>query len=504
MVRKIGYLCTLVTVAMEVLCATAVAQSYHQVGSIVYPYRAVPAIVQSGNHFDILFNNRRSQAIDSVVLKGAYWNVRVAADSVQSGRFEYDSVTRMYVNTTISAGVPVGAPEELYDLAVYCGGETFISKRSVKVVKSFPTKHKFIHITDPHVSRNWIGEAGNGYAKELELLDRFIDVANIIAPDFVVVTGDLTHDYTRFNADKREWGGRLEKEFDKLPTEEEKFKNYYEGAKGFKGVQAIDAPVFSVPGNHDFYGMKADDYINKCLQWNSISGKRVYGVSFAGTRLLGADDFLGDPVNDSFSRGPMAARQRIIFENFLKEEGPGQLRIMAKHSHRHFDTSFLNRNSIQLVVNGHSHSPGIDTLGTTPSISMRPGVVCRSGELEGWEKRLGFFRIFYVDGGNFQYTAPLRFCSNPTVPYKNLDLNLLLSFVNNNTGTSISNTAILTNKFPVDLPGCRVRFVMRKGKYRVNNGVIRQIVNTGKFTVIDVNVDLKAGDLKRIKIEADK
>ncbi|HMF71245.1 MAG TPA: metallophosphoesterase, partial [Flavitalea sp.] len=456
------------------------------------------------NRFDILFNNRRSQSIDSVVLKGTYWNVRLESDSVHSGRFEYDSLTRMYVNTIIRAGVPTDAPEELYDLVVYCGGESFVSKRSVKVVKSFPARHKFIHITDTHVSRNWIGEAGNGYAKELELLDKFIDVANIIAPDFVVVTGDLTHDYTRFNADSREWGGTLIKKYDQLPTEEEKFKNYYEGAKGFRGVQGIDAPVFSVPGNHDFYGMKENDYLNKCMQWNSISGKRVYAVSFAGTRLLGADDFLGDPVNDKLSRAPMSVRQRQVFDGFLKDAGSGQLRIMAKHSHRHFDTAFLNKNNIQLVLTGHSHTPGIDTLGTTPSISMRPGVVCRSGELEGWEKRLGFFRIFYVDGGNFQYTAPLRFCSNPTAAYKNLDLNLLLSFSNNNTGISVSNTATLTNKFPVDLPGCRVRFVMKKGKYRIDNGVIRQVVNTDKFTVIDVNVDLKAGDLKRIKIETDK
>jgi predicted MPP superfamily phosphohydrolase len=496
MVRSISYCFILV-----MFCAGSFAQSYHQVGNIVYPYRAVPAIVQSGNRFDILFNNRRSQLIDSVVLKGQYWNVRLASDSVQSGRFEYDSITRMYVNTTIHAGVPANAPEELYDLAVYCGGEIFLSKRSVKVVKSFPAKHTFIHITDPHVSRNWIGEAGNGYAKELELLDRFIDVANIIAPDFVVVTGDLTHDYTRFNADSREWGGRLEKSYEKLPTEEEKFRNYYEGAKGFRGVQSIDAPVFSVPGNHDFYGMKENDYLNKCMQWNSISGKRVYALSFAGTRILGADDFLGDPVKDSLAMGPMSHSQRHIFERFLHEAGAGELRILIKHSHRHFDTAFLNKNNIQLMLNGHSHSPGIDTLGTTPTISARPGVVCRSGELEGWKKRLGFFRIFYVDGSNFKYTVPLRFCSNPTVPYKNLDLNLLLSFANTNAGTSVSNTATLTNKFTVDLPACRVRFVMKKGHYGVNNGVVRQVVNTGKFTVIDVNVDLKAGEIKHIKIE---
>ncbi len=486
------------------LSLSGFAQSYHQVGSIVYPFRAAPAIAKAGSGFNILYNNRSASIIDSVILRGAYWDVRLALDSVQAGRFEYDTFTRMYTNNRLHVVVPSGTAEDMYDLLVYAGKEVHVSQRSVKVVKSFSTTHSFIHISDTHVSRNWLGSAEDGYAQEIELMDRFVDVANIIAPDFVVVTGDLIHDYTRFNADSVGWGGTRVKEYDKLPTAEEKFRNYFEGSKDFRGVQAIDAPVFSIPGNHDFYGMPADDYPAKAAQWNSLCGIRVHGVSYAGTRLLFADDYLGDPVTDIPDAAPMSGLQGKVLEEFLNREGAGSLRIMAQHRHNRFDTTFLDKHQIKLVLNGHNHTPKVDTLGATPTLSMRPGVVSRSGEIKRWEKVLGLFRIFYVDGADFHYTEPLRFCSNPISPYNEIALNLTLTYKEGNTGTSTTNTATLINKFPVDLPNCRVRFVMKKGKYRISSGEIRQVVNTEAFTVIDVSVNLKTKSSQVVEVLPEK
>ncbi len=485
------------------LYATGAAQTYHQLGGISYPFRAAPVIAQAGSAgFHILYNNRMAQTVDSVILKGDYWQVRLVLDSVQTGRFEYDTFTHFYTNTKLWVSVPADSPEDLYDLLVYAGGEVHLSKRSVKVVKSFSSKHAFIHISDPHVSRNWVGTPKDGYAQEIELLDRFVDVANIIAPDFVIVTGDLIHDYTRFNADREGWGGTRIKGFDQLPTAEEKFRNFFEGAKSFRGVQSIDAPVFSIPGNHDFYGMPADAYPAKAMQWNSLCGKRVYGVSYAGTRLLFSDDYLGDPVTDIPDTSPMSGLQGKVLEDFLNREGRGALRILAQHRHNRFDTTFLDRHGIKLVLNGHNHTPKTDTLGATPTLSMRPGAVCRSGEIKRWEKVLGLFRIFYVDGADFQYTEPLRFCVNPTAPYSEIIPNLTLTFGEDNTGRSTANTATIVNKLPVDLPGCRIRFVMKKGTYSVNKGSVSQMVDTDTYTIIDVRADAKANGQQTITLEA--
>jgi 3',5'-cyclic AMP phosphodiesterase CpdA len=487
-------------IILSLLNFSAFAQSFLPAGTIVYPYRASPTIVQTGKQFHILYNNRGERSIDSIVLKGPYSRSRVKIDSISKGRFEYDSYTTMYTNNKIWVTVPLSSPEDMYDLLVYSSGEVSISRRSVKLVKNFPSKHSFIHISDTHVSRNWVGSARDGYAEELQLLDKFITVANIIAPDFVIVTGDLIHDYTRFNKDKRGWGGDTVKSYKKLPTIEEKFRNYFEGAKGYRGVQYINSPVFSIPGNHDFYGMKEDNYLAKASQWNALCGMRVFGMAFAGTRFLFMDDFLGDPVSDRPEKKVLSGLQGDKFLEFLDTHGKGDLRIIAQHKQNRVDTAFLNNQKVKLIVNGHIHTPNVDTLGKMPTIRMRPGVVCRSGEAHRWELILGLFRIIRIDGDSFTFTEPLRFCSNPIEAYDKIKLNLTLNFKSDNTGKSTSNEAVIDNKLPENLPGCQVRFVMKKGKYAVSGGTVRQVFNSGSRTIVDVRADVNKLSSKKVTI----
>ncbi|MHA4893575.1 metallophosphoesterase family protein [Pedobacter sp. PWIIR3] len=491
-------------IVITLLCLMSSAgfsQSFIPAGGIVYPFRASPTIVKSGTAFHILYNNKAQHQIDSIVLRGPYSRIHLQIDSLLKGRFEYDSYTSMYTNNKIWVKVPVGSPEDMYDLMVYSAGEVEISRRSVKLVREFSARHSFIHISDTHISRNWVGPANDGFAEELQLMDRFINVANIIAPDLVIVTGDLIHDYTRFNKDARGWGGDTIKGYNKLPTIEEKFRNYFEGAKGYRGVQYINAPVFSVPGNHDFYGMKEDNHPAKAAQWDAICGIRVSGLAYAGSRFMFIDDYLGDPVKDIPNKKPMSGLQGKVLLNFLEENGPGKLRIMAQHRHDRADTAFLNQQKIGLIVNGHIHTPHVDTLGKTPTIRMRPGVVCRSGENERWELILGMFRIIRIDGAKFEYTEPLRFCSNPTAAYDKIKLNLTLNFKSANLGGSTSNEAVLANKLPANLPGCRVRFVMKKGKYTVTGGTVRQAFDSGKLSIVDVDADVNAGSSKKVSIK---
>ena len=481
---------------MAILTGTLSFQSF--ANQIVYPWRACPAIVQVGKTLDILYDNLNAASIDSVILEGTYNRVILPVEMVQTGRFEYDSYTKVAVNNLIRVTIPEKTPEELYDLIVKSGNETDISKRSIKVLKTYRQPHRFIHITDPHTSRQWVGTPENGYAKELELLDRFIEVANIIYPEYIIVTGDIIHDYTRFNADALGWGGIERSGNEYPPLAEEKYKNYFEGANGFSGVYGFHAPVFSLPGNHDFYGVKQDDYPAKSSQWNRLMGKRVYGFSYLDTRIIAADNYLGDPASDA----PMSGLQGTELENFLNTAGHGKFRIMAQHCHNCVDVAFVNRNRINLLLHGHSHTPNEGYVGTTPTLNIRPGVVCRSGEIANWETTLGFFRIFTIDGETFRYTPPLRFCENPTVPYDKIILNLTLTFKHDNNGQSISNEATLTNRFDIDLPDCRVRFVMpnNKREYRVSGGEIYQVIENNRYMIVDVRTEIKAKNAKTVKI----
>lgn len=471
---------------------------------IVYPWRACPVIVPVGKAVDILYDNSNGLPVDSVILEGPYNRVVLPVETVKKGWFEYDTFTKAAVNNTIRVTIPEGTPEELYDLFVKSGGETNVSKRSIKVLKSYHNPHHFIHITDPHMSRQWIGSPENGYSKELELLDRFIKVANIIHPEYIIVTGDVIHNYTRFDADSLGWGGMVRSGYENPPLAEEKYKNYFEGANGFSGVYGFNAPVFSITGNHDFYGpQKFGDHLAKAAQWNRLMGKRVYGFSYMDTRVMAADDFLGDSIVDIPDKAPMSGLQGMVLDDFLKTSGNGKIRIMAQHQYNRFDTTFLNRNRINIVLNGHSHTPHQGFVGETPTLSIRPGVVCRSGNIDMWEKTLGFFRIFTVEGDTFQYSPPLRFCKNPTAPVDKLILNLTLDFKKDNTGQSKSNEAVLTNGLDIDLPDCRVRFVMLKNKngYKVTGGKIYQTIENSRLMVLDVNTDVTANSSRIVKIE---
>lgn len=368
-------------------------------------------------------------------------------------------------------------------------------------MNEFSKKHTFIHLTDPHISRQWVGTAENGHAKELELFDRFIDVANIIAPDFVIVTGDIVHHYTRFNADENGWGGDKIYDIEKRPTKEEKFRAYYEGSGNFRGIHGLNAPVFSLPGNHDTYGISREDHMKMANQWNNMCGLRVYGFSYGDTRVIAADDYLGDPVKDIPDQNPMSGLQGEVFKNFFSNYGRGKLQIMAQHRPDRIDTTFLDKYNIDVLLNGHHHNPFHEYVGKTPTLSIRPGTVCRSGEIEDWKENLGFFRIFTIEGDKISYSPPLRFCENPTLPYQDLILKLTLDYEHPNNGSSVGNNAIIKNNFEIDLPQCRVRFIMSKGEYEVRGGEIQQIYHTEKLSIVDVNTHVASNSEKTVIIQ---
>ena len=471
-----------------------------QAEGIRYPWRAAPVIVLHGNRFDILFDNKEKIRLDSIRLEDPYNHVKLALDRIDQGSHVYDTYTQASVNTRIWVAVPAGTPEELYDLVIYTPKGSHRSAKSVKVIREYRKQHRFIHISDPHVSRQWVGTPENGYAKELELFDKFVDIANIIAPDFILSTGDLIHDYTRLNANSSGWGGTLHKAADEKPSVVEKYSNYYEGAKGFKGISGLNSPTFSIAGNHDFYGLDADDYMGKSLLWNELNGKRVYGMSYGDTRVLFMDDFLGDPDKDVPDHAPLSGLQGEVLKRFLETDGSGKIRILAQHRPDRIDTAFCDTYGIKLVLNGHDHTPFQELLGKTPTRSIRPGSISRSGSVSEWEKVLGFFRVFTIEEGGYTFTEPLRIVTNPIAAYDSLESNMRLNFLYTNDGTQSRNEATIDNRFPSTFRDCAARFVMKKGDYIVEGANIKQVIESDILSVVDVTFDVSGGETKKISI----
>lgn len=468
---------------------------------IIYPWRSSSVILQVGGDFEILFDNTKAANIDSVILMSEYSTAKLNVNNVDIGHFIYDHYTKKSVNNKIRVTVGDIVPVGLYDLIVYTEGEINLSPKSVKVVDELNQSQKIIHISDLHVSRNWKGTPEDGYAEELELLDKFVEVANIINPDYVIITGDNIMEYTRFFADSTGWGGVRNYDTDIRPTVQEKYRQLFHGASGLKGLYGLKSPFYLVAGNHDFYGYANDDYLSKCIQWNELCGLRVQVVSISGTRLILADDSLGDVENETpFGSSSMQGYQGSFINDILNKIDPGVVRIMAQHRPDMIDTSFLDKNKIDILLHGHLHTPHEEFIGKTPTFAVRSGVVCRSGEIENWEENLGMFRIINIEeNGSFDYTPPLRFCSDPTVKYDDLDLNLRVEFSNENNGNFSKNKAFVSNKFSEKIKNCKIQFKMNKGDYDVVGDHVYNIFSSDDYTFIDVYFDIdKKSDLEII------
>jgi predicted phosphodiesterase len=195
----------------------------------------------------------------------------------------------------------------------------------------------------------------------------------------------------------------------------------------------------------------------------------------------------------------MSGLQGKVLESYLVENGEGQIRIMAQHRYNRIDTAFCDEHKIAILLNGHSHKPFYEYVGATPTISIRPGTISKSGCSDP-EKELGYFRIFHIDGKTYEFNPALRFCKDPSVPYQELELNLTLGYEKPNDGTSAYNKATIDNKFPIDLPGCKIRFIMIKGNYDVSGGIISQVIEAGKFSIVDVHMDVSSEKREIIEI----
>ena len=166
-----------------VFCFTIFQPAFSQ-NKIIFSWRAASHIVKQGDRFELLLKHDGSAPIDSVILNGPYTRAVCEINSSTAGSFVYDQFTQKAANLKIRVAVPDGTPEDMYDLFVYAGDHLSVSKRSLKVVQTFKPKYTLLHITDTYISRNWTEISDNGYAEELILMDKLVEVINIIGRRF--------------------------------------------------------------------------------------------------------------------------------------------------------------------------------------------------------------------------------------------------------------------------------------------------------------------------------
>jgi len=120
----------------------------------------------------------------------------------------------------IQVTIPIGTPEDFYDIEVDLGSYAYRSVNAVKVLDQYPDDWGFIHISDSHIVYD------NGDYTTTERFRRFAREVNFLRPEFVVHTGDacdFEHLGTTFN--------------DSL----------------LSVMALLDVPQMVVAGNHDHY-----------------------------------------------------------------------------------------------------------------------------------------------------------------------------------------------------------------------------------------------------------
>jgi len=123
---------------------------------------------------------------------------------------------------------------------------------------------KFIHASDTHISE-----------KSLDRMEKLRGIAEQVKPDFVIITGDLVRDALRVS--------------------EKEASGYYELYT--KEIQKFSMPVWSVPGNHENFGIER--HLSLVSPSHPLYGKKMYhyylgpnyySFNYGGVHFIGLDD----------------------------------------------------------------------------------------------------------------------------------------------------------------------------------------------------------------------
>jgi hypothetical protein len=461
-------------------------------GKIIYPWNAVTSIVKAGEGFEVWFDAAPGQTVRTVELQGPYQTVSIPSIAAATGSWQYDPVSRNTYNTRVAVTVPANTPADRYDLILNTSSGQAISRSAVKVIGEYKSRYKIFHISDSHMGQRVIAD-GLIEAKHTA----FVEMANIINPEMVFVTGDnITWNHHE-------------------PAFQKRVDLFYQGddSAGWKGMHDFYAACFVTAGNHDYEEQKGGQPANGCYDakanfWNHYHGLQYHGFKYGKTRCMVINDgWVGYDFSD----------QLTGLADWLKGDGAGgHLKLAAYHvSSSGLMGAFADSVDLGLALIGHNHHLGnknpyrLDNrLIQYYALSTREYGEFNLFQVDdeaGTYEALGSVNTDPAADGYGQATGVCRVLANNDQK-NNPDAsvwvyNLTLEFAHDNAGAVSKNTAILVNRFDFPIPDARVRFVMPKGAdYRVSTGAVEQQFDGDRFRVVDVSVDLNANSTATVNI----
>jgi hypothetical protein len=326
------------------------------------------------------------------------------------------------------------------------------------------------------------------------------EIISVIDPELAICTGDNIIGFSRTP--------RIPKSYS------ERWDAFWDGTTpdGLGGMHNTRVPVFATTGNNDYdkYRVNPDEEkMYKLTDWNKFCGMRVYGFSYDQTRFLAFDDYLGEVSDHSPYIGPckdFPDLQITALEKYLATAGEGKLRIVLQHAPDRVNAAFCNDHKVQLALSGHIHRDGLTTIGTTPTNVFTTAYVCFA---EYWspaysppaKSGMTKLRIVEVKNNEVISNKSVNIMDYIQVMNGNTDGKFLtITYDKPNNGKNTLNTATLNNRIDYSFDGCKIRFVMPKGKYTIDNGMLLQSFSNDTVSVYDVKVPVGPSSIVSVTI----
>ncbi len=389
-----------------------------------------------------------------------------------------------YERWFMTATIPAGTPEELYDLHVQAnGGIDDVTKHSVMVEDAFANDYYFVHITDTHLPTHlFYNDSGaDSDTTEMDDIRAVINDINIINPAFVLITGDLVNE------------GELEEFLN---------KRYFTRAKRILGE--FDVPLFLTAGNHDVGGWNStpppDGTARKTwwrfFGWRYLNdpppGETIYtqnySFDYGHAHFVGIEAYnnYDDWRRSTYGDDSFTTRQMAWLADDLSLVHP--VKAVVLFYHMDFQNQ-LNLGSLGVdgSLYGHIHSNSGAT-GATP-FDLATKSVCDDNRtmrlIRVSENVVTPSASIYAGGGS--------------------GYNLRVNYDAANDGTQTEITATITNGQPEDFEHGRIKFHVPAASmpYEVDTGTITHSIVDGDVATYYVSLNITSMSVTDVTISAD-
>lgn len=442
--------------------------------NILYPRSSIPVILTPTQSIIIEFQSIAFDHI-SAYLSTAYDQL---PDTIP---LSIDSITEEQNVKYATVTIPVDTPPELYNLTltIETEGETYSATRprAVSIKETMTDSYTFVHLTDFH-----IGDPRGLTENFKEIIGwkasrKTIEEINLLNPDFVIISGDLTF-------------GQL------YP-----FEYTFEYPKCYEILQEFNVPTYLCPGNHDGYVQTFQDGLTF---WEDYFGPQYYSFDYHDTHFLSINSYdwpykarLGFSYVVFNWGGSIQEDQLAWIENDLSTHSEAGQTYMMMHHNPLWDTTgdslvgngyynqeellhLIRTNGVDAVFDGHVHYDDI----TLDNGTLYVTTTTASSSLD--EDGYWGYRLINVEDNaitQYNYQEP-KYCI-PSYNINILDVQ--------------PNSITIENKLVKPITATH-EFIVPAGEYTVNTGNIIQIREKEDMIAVYVTATIEAETTQTITL----